>query len=183
MFVAAFVPSFRGGASANSGGHSRPPLFDRRIILGVLITVVRSGLASSFMWYTYLTTAHLVYQRIACAGGLVGSVALGVRRLPPVEQPAAASSPRVAPAFGSRRHEGKAYAARSSCMLLLPLPRRTRCLDRCCWWFWSTIYLQNSPSQVLYSYVAGNRLSRLRHASSLNSTSQPRYCAQFRSWW
>jgi len=142
---------------------------DRRIILGVLTVVF--GLASSYVWYTYLTPMFTNELHVPAAYVSVALVAFVACCLWSnlYSGKLATRGTGIWPLVGMR----KAYALQFVCMLLLPFATANAMLGSVLLVVLGlTIYLQNSPSQVLYSYVAETGYPGCGTlASSLNSTS------------
>lgn len=142
---------------------------DRRIILGVLTVVF--GLASSYVWYTYLTPMFTNELHVPAAYVSVALVAFGACCLWSnlYSGKLATRGTGIWPLVGM----SKAYALQFVCMLLLPFATANAMLGSVLLVVLGlTIYLQNSPSQVLYSYVAETGYPGCGTlASSLNSTS------------
>lgn len=142
---------------------------DKRIILGVLAVVF--GLAASYVWYTYLTpmftdeigvptrfvSVALVGFGLACLwsnlhGGTLASRGEGIEPMVRMRRP---------------------YALQAACMLLLPLAGFAPIAGIALLIVLGmAIYLQNSPSQVLFLHVATTKHpGSMTLASSLNSMS------------
>ena len=142
---------------------------DRRIILGVLTVVF--GLASTYVWYTYLTPMFTNELHVPAAYVSVALVAFGACCLWSnlYSGKLAMRGTGIWPIAGM----GKAYALQFVCMVLLPLASTNVVIGATLLLILGlAIYLQNSPSQVLYSYVAETGYPGCGTlASSLNSTS------------
>lgn len=142
---------------------------DRRIILGVLAVVF--GLASTYVWYTYLTPMLTTELHIPSAYVSIALVAFGVCALWSnlTSGKLAARGTGIWPLAGM----GKIYALQAVCMAALPLAATNAWIGVALLVILGmAIYLQNSPSQVLYLHVATTRYpGAMTLASSLNSTS------------
>ena len=160
---------------------------DRRIILGVLTVVF--GLASSYVWYTYLTpmfTNELHVPAAYVSVALVAFGARGVRRLLPVEQPVQRQARHAWHRhLAARRHEqGLRIAVRVHAATSLCHGERDAWIGVA---GGSGSY--DLSAELAFAgavFICGrNRLSRLRHACLVVELHvlQSRYCARFRSWW
>ena len=143
---------------------------DRRIILGVLTVVF--GLASSYVWYTYLTPMFTNELHVPAAYVSVALVAFG----------ACCAWHRH---LAARRHEkGLRIAVRVHAAASLCHGERDAWIGVA---GGSGSY--DLSAELAFAgavFICGrNRLSRLRHACLVVELHvlQPRYCARFRSWW